>query len=195
VHAERRRPGVTLELLHLEYLEQHPNGYSYSTFCAHYHAWARSRGATMAPGPPSRRKALRRLRGQAAVHLGSQDRRANRGRAVRRRPRCVQLHLRRGHALAARARLDRQPRPCVSLPWRCPSRRGLRSAALGRHTTPCRYEPGIQRTYEEDGATLRHDGAARAACSSSRQGQGRGGRSNRRALDPARIRNEIFYSL
>jgi len=27
VHAERLRPGVTLELLHLEYLEGHPDGY------------------------------------------------------------------------------------------------------------------------------------------------------------------------
>ena len=30
LHAERRKPGVTLELLHLEYLEQHPDGYRYS---------------------------------------------------------------------------------------------------------------------------------------------------------------------
>jgi len=26
LHAERRKPGVTLELLHLEYLDQHPDG-------------------------------------------------------------------------------------------------------------------------------------------------------------------------
>jgi transposase len=30
LHAERRKPGVTLELLHLEYLEQHPAGYRYT---------------------------------------------------------------------------------------------------------------------------------------------------------------------
>jgi transposase len=30
LHAERRKPGVTLELLHLEYLEQHPDGYRYT---------------------------------------------------------------------------------------------------------------------------------------------------------------------
>src|SRR5262245_12904187 len=34
MHAELRRPGVTLELLHLEYLEQHPeDGYRYTAFC------------------------------------------------------------------------------------------------------------------------------------------------------------------
>src|SRR5579859_6147167 len=30
VHREIRRKGVTLQLLHLEYLEQHPQGYKYS---------------------------------------------------------------------------------------------------------------------------------------------------------------------
>ena len=29
VHRELRRAGVTLELLHMEYLEQHPDGYRY----------------------------------------------------------------------------------------------------------------------------------------------------------------------
>jgi transposase len=33
VHTELRRTGVTLELLHLEYLEQHPNGLRYPAFC------------------------------------------------------------------------------------------------------------------------------------------------------------------
>jgi transposase len=39
IHLERRRPGVTLELLHLEYLEKHPDGYSYTTFCDIYRTW------------------------------------------------------------------------------------------------------------------------------------------------------------
>jgi hypothetical protein len=30
LHAERRKPGVTLKLPHLEYLEQHPDGYRYT---------------------------------------------------------------------------------------------------------------------------------------------------------------------
>jgi hypothetical protein len=29
IHNERKKAGVTLELLHLEYLEQHPDGYRY----------------------------------------------------------------------------------------------------------------------------------------------------------------------
>lgn len=36
---ELRRPGVTLELLHLEYLAQHPDGYRYTAFCNTYRRW------------------------------------------------------------------------------------------------------------------------------------------------------------
>lgn len=40
IDLERRRPGVTLELLHQEYLALHPDGYRYTQFCEHYRAWA-----------------------------------------------------------------------------------------------------------------------------------------------------------
>jgi transposase len=35
-HLERKKPGVTLELLHLEYLEKRPDGYRYTQFCERY---------------------------------------------------------------------------------------------------------------------------------------------------------------
>jgi transposase len=47
LHAERRKPGVTLELLHLEYLEQHPDGYRYTQFCECYRRWLKRRGLSM----------------------------------------------------------------------------------------------------------------------------------------------------
>jgi hypothetical protein len=47
MHAERKKPGVTLELLHLEYLEKHPDGYRYSQFCEHYRHWLKKRRLTM----------------------------------------------------------------------------------------------------------------------------------------------------
>src|SRR2546426_5837534 len=47
LHAERRKPGVTLELLHLEYLEQHPDGYRYTQFCEVYRRWLGRRGLSM----------------------------------------------------------------------------------------------------------------------------------------------------
>lgn len=40
LHVELRRPGVTLRLLHEEYIAAHPQGYGYTQFVAHYNAWA-----------------------------------------------------------------------------------------------------------------------------------------------------------
>ena len=47
LHAERRQPGVTLELLHLEYLQRHPDGYRYTQFCGLYRRWLARRGLSM----------------------------------------------------------------------------------------------------------------------------------------------------
>lgn len=47
LHAERKRPGVTLEVLHHEYLEQHPDGYRYTQFCHHYREWLKKRRLSM----------------------------------------------------------------------------------------------------------------------------------------------------
>jgi transposase len=47
IHAERSRPGVTLEVLHLEYLEQCPSGYHYSQFCEVYRRWAKKHRLSM----------------------------------------------------------------------------------------------------------------------------------------------------
>lgn len=47
IHTELRGVGVTLELLHLEYLAAHPNGYRYSAFCAHYRRWLHRRRLSM----------------------------------------------------------------------------------------------------------------------------------------------------
>jgi transposase len=46
-HAERRKAGVTLELLHLEYLDRHPDGYRYTRFCDLYRRWLKRRGLSM----------------------------------------------------------------------------------------------------------------------------------------------------
>ena len=47
IHRERSRPGVTLELLHLEYLEKHPNGYKYTSFCNFYRDWLKKQKHSM----------------------------------------------------------------------------------------------------------------------------------------------------
>jgi transposase len=47
LHVERRKPGVTLALLHVEYLEQHPNGYRYTQFCDIYRNWLKRHRLSM----------------------------------------------------------------------------------------------------------------------------------------------------
>ncbi|MCC6806881.1 MAG: IS21 family transposase [Deltaproteobacteria bacterium] len=39
LHDELHRDGVTLELLHMEYLAKEPQGYRYTQFCKHYRDW------------------------------------------------------------------------------------------------------------------------------------------------------------
>lgn len=39
VHQELKHKGVTLQLLWMEYKEQHPDGYQYSQFCERYRVW------------------------------------------------------------------------------------------------------------------------------------------------------------
>jgi len=47
IHLELRKKGVTLRLLWMEYLEQHPQGYGYSQFCQLYRDWSRKIQPTM----------------------------------------------------------------------------------------------------------------------------------------------------
>jgi len=47
IDTELRRVGVTLELLHLEYLREHPDGYRYTAFCDIYRRWRGRRGLVM----------------------------------------------------------------------------------------------------------------------------------------------------
>lgn len=47
IHTERRRKGVTLALLHIEYLERNPTGYRYTQFCELYRRWLARRKLSM----------------------------------------------------------------------------------------------------------------------------------------------------
>lgn len=47
LHLELRRPGVTLALLHVEFLAAHPDGIRYTAFCDRYRAWLKKRSPVM----------------------------------------------------------------------------------------------------------------------------------------------------
>jgi hypothetical protein len=54
IHRELKRQGVSLHLLWVEYLEDHPEGYRYSQFCEIYrrHGWERMRRLLADAGKP-----------------------------------------------------------------------------------------------------------------------------------------------
>ncbi len=47
LHLELRRAGVTLALLHVEYLSAHPVGLRYTAFCDRYRAWQKRQSPVM----------------------------------------------------------------------------------------------------------------------------------------------------
>ena len=47
IDLELKKPGVTLRLLHLEYREAHPDGYGYTQFCDHYRRWKKRQRVVM----------------------------------------------------------------------------------------------------------------------------------------------------
>jgi transposase len=47
IHRELHRAGVTLQLLHLEYLAEHSDGYGYTQFCRYYKHWLRKQQPSM----------------------------------------------------------------------------------------------------------------------------------------------------
>ena len=57
IHTERKKPGATLELLHLDYLEKHP-------VCEYYRQWLARHRLTMTPEHRAGEKTLRRLVGK-----------------------------------------------------------------------------------------------------------------------------------
>ncbi len=181
IHRERRKPGVTLELLHLEYLEQHRTGPLHAVL-RDLPPVAQAPRSLDAPGPSPGREAVRRLFGEEADDRRSHDRGARRGRALRRRARRVELHVRRSHAHPAGPRLDRQPRrasrsSAASPRSSCPTSSRRRHHRLSLRARPPAHLRGVR-------AALHHRHPARAPAESSRQTEGRSRRSDCPAMDP-----------
>ena len=183
LHQELRRPGVTLELLHVEYLAAHPTGYRYSAFCGALSRLARAAAALDAPGAHRRRESLRRLRGDAAHDRRRRDRRGDRRSScssrcsgasnytfaeATRTQQSADWILSHAHAVEYFGGV-----PAVWVPDQ------LRTGV----TVPCRYEPGVQRTYAEWAAALSHGRHSGASRETSRQSEGRSRRAGGRALD------------
>ena len=156
VHGELRRRGVTLLLLWEEYRAEHPDGYGYSRFCDLYIEWRRGVSATMRQTHVAGEKLFVDYAGDTMpVFDGAsgEERRAHVFVAVLGASNYTYAEARWSEGLAdwigahvnALAFLGGAPKLLV-----CDN---LRSGV----TATCRYEPGINRTYQEMAA---HYGAA-----------------------------------
>ena len=194
LHVELRKPGVTLQLLHLEYLESHANGYRYTVFCGHYNEWLAKQRPTMRQVHAGGDKLFVDYSGKKprivdpatgevtevelfVAVLGASNFTYAEATLTQQIPDWIGSHVR---ALAA---LGGVPRAIV------PDQ--LRTGV----TAPCRYEPGIQRSYEE---LAQHYGTvimpARPAHPRDKAKVEAGVRVAQRWI-LGRIRNQTFFSL
>jgi len=156
LHAERKKPGVTLQLLHLEYLQKCADGYRYTAFCDRYRHWLKRRGLTMRQEHFAGEKLFIDYAGKKphivdaatgevvdvelfVAVLGASNYTYAEATPTQRGPDFIASNVR---ALAFFAGV-----PAALVPDQ------LKSAV----TVASRYEPGVQRTYEE---LARHYGTA-----------------------------------
>lgn len=155
LHTELRKPGVTLQLLHEEYLQQHPTGYRYTQFCGIYTRWLDRHRLTMRQHHRAGEKFFVDYSGKKPSYiepvsgavvpvelfvgvLGASNYTYAEATRTQQGPDWIASHQR------AFAFLGGVPEAVV-----CDC---LKSGVV----TPCRYEPGLQRTYED---LIRHYGA------------------------------------
>jgi len=148
IHAERRKPGVTLELLHLEYLERHPDGYRYTRFCDLYRRWLKRRDLSM--------RQVHRAGDKCFVDYAGQRPRLidpTTGEVVE-----VELFVAglgaSNYTYAEATRTQQVPDWIASHARAFAFFGGVTSAVVCDQlksgvVLACRYEPGLQRTYEE----------------------------------------------
>jgi transposase len=148
LHEELRRPGVTLQLLWVEYLRDHPDGYRYTQFCEHYRRFARRLSPPMRQVHRAGEKAFIDFAGQKPWIV---DRRT--GEVV-----AGELFV---GVLGASSYTYAEAVPSQQLPhWIGAHGRMLEffggapailvpDCLKGAVTTPCRYEPEINRTYQD----------------------------------------------
>ncbi len=148
IHQELKRPGVTLLLLWMEYLKDHPDGYHYSRFCEHYARWAKKLSPSMRQIHRAGEKIFVDFAGKKPTLVDIET-----GEVV-----TVELFI---GALGASGLIYAEAVPSQELAnWigahiRMFERWGGSSAILvpdnllSGVSKPCRYEPIINRTYEE----------------------------------------------
>ena len=156
IHRELKRVGVTLELLHLEYLEAHPTGLRYTAFCDVYRRWLARASVVMRQTHKAGEKCFVDYSGKKPSYvdahtgevvevelfvavLGASNYTYAEVTATQRVPDFIAAHVRAYEYFGGATEMT------------VPDQ--LKSGV----TKACRYEPGIQRTYAE---MARHYGTA-----------------------------------
>jgi len=148
IHLERRRPGVTLELLHIEYRERHPDGYGYTRFCDLYRGWLKRRGLSMRQVHKAGDKLFVDYSGKKPHYIDPDS-----GERV-------ECELFVGTLGASNYTYAEATRTQTSPDWIASHTRafsffgGVTAAVVPDQlksgvTVHCRYEPGVQRTYRD----------------------------------------------
>jgi transposase len=147
---ELKKPGVTLQLLHVEYRERHPEGYGYTQFCDQYRRWKKQQKLVMRQVHRAGEKLFSDFAGKkphwidpttGEIHevelfvaaLGASNLTYAEALESQKVPHWIGAHTRALEYFGGA--------PELIVPDQ------LRSAVTG----PCRYEPAIQRTFEEWG--------------------------------------------
>jgi transposase len=149
IHQELKKTGVTLQLLWEEYRAVHPDGYGYSQFCAIYWRWARKLKPTMRQVHHAGEKIFVDFSGKRPHWVNPKT-----GETV-----AAELFV---AVLGASNYTYAEALPSQQLPdWIGAHNRMIEffggSARVPDQlksgvTVPCRYEPGIHRTYQDAAA-------------------------------------------
>src|ERR1700675_3167816 len=135
IHAELKRRGVTLALLWQEYRAEHAQGYAYSWFCERYSDWRKCISPTMRQTHVAGEEVFVDWAGDTAplfvAALGASNYTYAEGRWTEMLPDWIGAHV---NALAA---IGGVPKALVP--------DNLKAGI----TKPSRYEPGINRTYQD----------------------------------------------
>ncbi len=148
LHTQLRRKDMTLQLLHVEYLEKHRDGYRYTMFCDHYNRWLKKQSPVMRQTHRAGEKLFVDYSGQKprivdphtgevievelfVAVLGASNLTFAEATRTQRVGDWIGSHVR------ALEYIGGVPQAIV------PDQ--LKSGV----TVPCRYEPGVQRTYDE----------------------------------------------
>ena len=148
IHTERQRKGVTLDLLHHEYLAQHPDGYRYTQFCEIYRRWCKKRRLSM-------RQVHRAGEKLFVDYAGHKPKVVNRNTGEEREVELFVAALGASSFTYAEATETQRVADFIGSHSRALAFFGgvpelvIPDQLKSGVTRACRYEPGVQRSYDE----------------------------------------------